>query len=239
MAPTKRVPRLRLRRWPTDDWYHAHVGYRFIKTTFQYPVSWLARLHVRGRQHVPREGGVLLAVNHFSWADPVLVGAAIDRPAFYLAKEAVFRNPIAAQFFLAMGQIKVNRETGGNEDAIQTAVRALKEGLVIGVFPEGTRSRPGEVKRGRTGIARIAALSGVPVVPVAIDTQGFWPRGRKLPRLGDKVYVNVGEPMRLGITSADAEDKQRMRDATDDIMERIAQLLREAERAKEAGERWR
>lgn len=226
------------RPYPSSDWKRAHVGYRLIKLAAQVPVEKFARMRVRGTENVPTEGPALLAVNHHSWADPVLLGAAIHRPAFYLAKEGVFRNPVTRKFFLAMGQIKVDRETGGNEAAIATAVNALREGKVIGVFPEGTRSRPGQVRRGKTGIARIAALTGAPVVPCAVETQSFWPRGRTLPRLGEKVYVNIGKPMKIELRPEDAADRERMRDVTDEIMERIRELLEEAVRAKEAGERW-
>lgn len=239
MAVRRRVPGVKLRRWPTEDWYAAHVGYRFIKTTFQAPVSWAARLRVKGREHVPSEGGVLLAVNHLSWADPVLVGAAIHRPAFYLAKEAVFRNPLGRHFFESLGQIRVDRDKGGNEAAIGTAVDLLRQGLVVGVFPEGTRSRPGHMKRGKTGIARIAALAGAPIVPIAVDTSDFWPKHASLPRLGTKVYLNIGAPMQFELKASDADDRQRMRDVTDDVMARIQQLMDEALDAKEAGAKWR
>lgn len=237
-AVRKRTPRIRLRRWKSEDWYFTHVGYRFIKGFFQRPVEWTAGLQVRGAHHVPAEGPVLLAVNHLSWADPVLVGAAIDRPAFYLAKEAVFRNPIAARFFSAMGQIKVNRTSGGNDAAVSTALDLLSQGLVVGVFPEGTRSRPGHVKRGKTGIARIAALSGAPVVPIGIDTGDFWPKHSALPRLGAKVYVDIGAPIRPNLKPSDAEDRQRVRDVTDDIMDEVRRLYESAAAAKEAEERW-
>lgn len=238
MAVHKRSPRLRLKRWPTDDWYFTHVGYRFIKTTFHHPVRWVAGMQVRGAQHVPSEGPLLLAVNHLSYADPVLVAAAIHRPAFYLAKEGLFRNAAMARFFEALGQVRVNRGEGGNEGAVKTAVDLLEQGLVVGVFPEGTTSRPGQVRRGKTGVARIAARSGAPVVPIGIDTSAFWPRGRKVPRLGKKVYVDIGAPMRLDLKPADAEDRQRMRDATDDVMERVAALLKNASEARERGEKW-
>lgn len=236
MAVRKRVPRVRLKRWASEDWYFTHVGYRFIKATFEGPVTWAARMKVRGAENVPAQGPVLLAVNHLSWADPVLVGAAIHRPAFYLAKEGVFKNPLAARFFEAMGQIKVDRAAGSNDGAVTTAVGLLSQGLVVGVFPEGTRSRPGQVRRGKTGIARIAALSGAPVVPIGIDTSEFWPKGRALPRFGAKVRVDVGAPMRLDLKPEDAEDRQRMRDATDDLMARVEQLLRNAEKARGGGD---
>lgn len=238
MAERLSSRRFRLKRWPTEDWETAYVGYRFIKTTFQHPVVWTSRLRVKGREHVPDAGGVLLAVNHHSWADPILVAAAIHRPAHYLAKEAVFRNPVAARFFYAMGQIKVQRDTGGNSDAVATAVEWLRLGQVIGVFPEGTRSRPGQVRRGKTGIARMAALSGAPVIPIGVDTQDFWPRGRVLPKLGEKVYLKIGAPMQLDLKPADAEDREKMREATDDIMDRVRELLDDAVAAKERGEAW-
>lgn len=230
--------RLRLKRWPTEDWEYAHPTYRFIKATFHHPVVAAARLRVKGQEHIPDTGGLILAVNHYSWADPVLVSAVLHRPTFYLAKEAVFGNAFGRALMEATGQIKVNRDTGGNEDAVATALDILAHGLVVGIFPEGTRARPGEVKRGRTGVARIAALSGCPVIPIGIDTTTFWPRGRALPKFGDKVYVNVGEPMRLELTPADSEDKKRMRDATDDIMARVAALLAEAMEAKRARRPW-
>lgn len=239
MAVRKRVPRVRLKRWSTDDWYFTHVGYRFIKATFQHPVAWAAGLNVRGSHHVPREGPVILAANHLSNADPVLVGASIDRPAFYLAKEGLFRNRVAGAFFEALGQIKVDRVGGSNDAALQKALELLSQGLVVGVFPEGTTSRPGQVRRGKTGVARIAALSGAPVVPIGIDTSRFWPKTRGVPRLREKVYVHIGEPMRLDLKPSDADDRTRMREATDDVMARVEALLRDAEAAHARGERWR
>lgn len=239
MALRRYERKVKLRRWACEDWEFAHPLYRAIKTVAQAPVSWVSRLHVRGAENVPASGGLILAVNHLSWADPVLVGAAIPRPAFYLAKEGVFRNPIGRWFMTATGQIKVDRKVGGNETAIQTSLDLLDAGLVVGVFPEGTRSRPGEVKRGKTGIARIAALSGAPIVPVGCDTGAFWPRGKKLPQWGKPSYVQIGEPFHLDVKPSDAPDKEKMREATDEVMDRVRVLYKRAAAAREAGEAWR
>jgi 1-acyl-sn-glycerol-3-phosphate acyltransferase len=238
MALRRHERRVRLKRWPSRDWEYAPLGYRFLKANFVPLVRAATRLHVKGRQNVPREGPVLLAVNHFSWADPVVVSAALERPAYYLAKERLFVNPAARWFFASMGQIPVNRQAGGNEDAIQAAVDLLERGVVVGVFPEGTRSRYGELKRGKTGVARIAARSGAPIVPIAVATADFWPKHAGIPSFGERVYLNVGEPMRLDLKPADAEDRQRMRDATDDVMARIRALLDEATAAKAQGVAW-
>jgi len=238
MAAWKRQRRLRVRRWPGEDWEYAHVFYRFLKTFVERPVIWASRLHVRGAHNVPKEGPVLLAANHLSWADPVVLSAAIHRPAFYLAKEGVFRHPLTRWIVTATGQIKVDRTVGGNDGAVSTALGLLGQGLVVGVFPEGTRSRPGQVKRGKTGIARIAAASGAIVVPVAIESGDFWPRGRSVPRLGRQVYINIGAPFHLDIKADDVADKKRMREATDEVMDRVRALYKEAVEAREAKERW-
>lgn len=238
MAVYKREPRLRLRQWPSEDWYYTHLGYRFIKGTFQHPVTWSTRLRWRGSERVPRAGPVILAANHLSWADPVLLSAAIHRPAFYLAKEGVFRNPAMRAFLTALGQIKVNRVAGGNDAAVSTAVDLLRQGLVLGVFPEGTRSRPGHVKRGKTGVARIAAQSGAPVLPIGIDTGAFWPKGRALPKWGERCYLEIGEPLHLDLKPEHVEDKLRMREATDEIMGRVRALYRGCVAAREANETW-
>lgn len=239
MAVRKRNVRFRLKRWPTDEWYYTNGLYRFIKGGFEGFAIWASGAQTRGRENVPMTGPVLLAVNHMSWADPVVVGAALKRPAFYLAKERLFRNSMVRNLLEGLGQIKVDRHVAGaNEGAIQKAVEILDMGLIIGVFPEGTRSRPGEVKRGKTGVARIAARSGAPVVPIAVDTSRFWPRGRSLPKWGEKVYVNIGAPMRLDLKPEDADDREKMREATDVIMDRIRELLKEAKDAHARGERW-
>lgn len=234
----QRQRRWKVKRWPGEDWEYAHVFYRFLKTFVERPIFWASRLRVRGAENIPATGPVLLAVNHLSWADPVVLGAAIHRPAFYLAKEGVFRHPLTRWIVTATGQIKVDRTVGGNEGAVATALGLLRQGLVVGVFPEGTRSRPGQVKRGKTGIARIAAASGAIVVPVGLETGAFWPRGRSMPRFGEPVYINIGQPMQLDIKPEDMGDKVKMRDATDEIMDRVRKLYQEAVAAREAGERW-
>lgn len=238
MAAWKRQRRLKVRRWPGEDWEYAHVFYRFLKTFVQGPVVWTSRLNVRGAGNVPQSGPVLLVPNHLSWADPVVLSAAIARPAFYLAKEGVFRHPLTRWIVTATGQIKVDRTVGGNDGAVSTALGLLSQGLVVGVFPEGTRSRPGQVKRGKTGVARIAAASGAVVVPVGIDSGAFWPRGRSAPKLGERIYINIGEPFHLDVKPEDVPDKAKMRAATDEIMDRVRTLYADAVAAREAGERW-
>lgn len=238
MAVRKWERKLKLRRWPVADWDYSHPLYRFIKGTFHHPMDWLMRINVRGQENIPKTGPVILAINHLSWADPIAMGVALERPAFYLAKEGVFRHPLTRWIVTATGQIKVDRTVGNNDGAVQTALGLLDQGLIVGVFPEGTRSRPGQVKRGKTGIARIAAASGAHIVPVGMDTGHFWARGTKLPHLGRHVYIDIGRPFTLELKPEDVADKPKMREATDEVMDRVRVLYQNAVTAREKGERW-
>jgi 1-acyl-sn-glycerol-3-phosphate acyltransferase len=239
MSLHRRDPKLRLVRWPTADWYQTPVGYRFIKATFGRPVELLARIHVKGAENVPASGGAILASNHLTWADPIVLGVALRRPAFYLAKEGVFKNPIASWFMETMGQIKVERAQGANDPALEKAVALLDQGLLLGIFPEGTRGRPGHVRRGRTGVARIHARTGAPILPVGIATYDLWPRHVPLPRLGGSTsYVDFGAPLRYDLKPEDEHDRAKMREVTDDVMAHVKALLDEALAAQKARAKW-
>lgn len=225
-------------RHASEDWRSATPAYRALSRAVSGPVRGLARLRVRGLEHVPATGPALVVSNHASLADPIVINATIPRPTYWLAKSSIFENAAGAAAMRAFGCIKVDREAGGNEGAVAAAVRALAEGKLVGVFPEGTRSRPGQIRRGKTGVARIAALSGALVLPVGIDATDLWPRHAKLPRLGTRVYMAVGEPMRLDLKPEQADDKQALRDATDDVMERVRALFEDARTAKEEKIPW-
>ncbi|HLE96457.1 MAG TPA: lysophospholipid acyltransferase family protein [Candidatus Thermoplasmatota archaeon] len=225
--------------WGTPDWREAHWMYRGIKAVFHYPLKWLCRIHARGWEGVPREGGVVLVSNHWSWADPVLLQAVLGRPGFYLAKESVFTNRFNTWFFTAVGQIKVDREKGGNDAAIVTAVQAISEGKIIGVYPEGTRSTPPDLLPFKSGAVRIALLTGAPIVPVGTLTDRFWPKGKLLPRFGRRVYIAIGGPMVLGKDAALANDREACHKLNEDLQSTVRGLLAEAMLARERKERWR
>ena len=148
--------------------------YRLAVVIAKPPLLALTRPRWEGLEHVPREGGVILAANHISAMDPFVLGDfvlfGVGRPARYMAKSTLFEgNGFVARIMRGAGQIPVHRGSADASLALRDAVTAVQSGELIVIYPEGTVSRdPGKwPMRARTGVARLALLSGAPVVPVA------------------------------------------------------------------------
>src|SRR6266516_3273600 len=145
---------------------------------------WLRLLYrpkARGLENIPREGPAILAANHQSFLDDLLLPLMVERKITILAKADYFDRWTTAWFFKAAGCVPVRREGGSaSQAAIKAGVDALKEGKLVALFPEGTRSPDGRLYRGKTGVARMALEARVPVVPVAlIGTFSLWPYDAK------------------------------------------------------------
>jgi 1-acyl-sn-glycerol-3-phosphate acyltransferase len=148
-----------------------------------------APLRVYGRERVPSEGGVVLALNHFSWLDPAAFGQASPRTIYYMAKAEAHAVPGLGQLIRAFGTFSVRRGESDRE-AVRMMRAIVRDGKALGLFAEGTRQRsgvPGEVK---PGAAMVALHEGVPVVPAAIHGTQGWRIGSFRP-----VSVSWGEPM--------------------------------------------
>ena len=172
----------------------------------------LWRLEVRGREHVPLDGPLIVASNHRSYVDPVVLGVALPRPICYMAKVELFAIPVLGPTIAALGAYPVDRGKG-DVAAIRTSLRELRAGHAIGIFPEGTRRRQ-EDAPAHTGVALLASLSGAPVVPCYVRG------GDRAKRLG-KIIVSFGEPLRFEKGKASRDELAKWKD---EIMMRIRAL---------------
>lgn len=185
---------------------------------------------VEGQDHVPLEGPAILASNHLSFSDSIFLPLVVPRKITFLAKSDYFtgrgiKGRSKALFFKGVGQVPIDRSGGrASEAAIATGLRILADGDLLGIYPEGTRSPDGRLYRGRTGIARLALESGVPVIPVAmIDTEKIQPPGRVLPKIM-RVGVRFGKPMDFTEFADRSEDRFVLRTITDQIMNALVEL---------------
>ena len=150
----------------------------------------LWRPTVRGLEHVPATGPVILASNHLSFVDSVVIPVVVPRKVAFLAKSDYFtgtgpKGAFTKAWFEALGMLPVDRDDSKAAIAsLDTALAVLGRGEAFGIYPEGTRSRDGRLYRGRTGVAHLALTSGAPVVPVGlIGTDRLQPVGARVPRI--------------------------------------------------------
>ena len=161
----------------------------------------LARPKVEGLEYVPQSGPVILASNHLAVMDSFYLPLVVRRRITFLAKSEYFTGTglkgwLSRWFFTAVGQVPIDRSNADTaQAALDTADRVLREGKLLGMYPEGTRSPDGRLYKGKTGLARLALETGVPVIPVAmIGTNVVNPPGTTMLRFG-RVTVRFGKPM--------------------------------------------
>ncbi len=193
----------------------------------------LTRVRVVGDiDAIPASGPVILASNHVSNLDGMVLGAwlvpRIPRRIHMLGKKEMFEWPVVGYLARNGGVHPVDR-AGADVEAFRTAERILEQGHVLLIFPEGTRSRDGRLQRARDGLAMLALRTGSPIVPIGVaDSDRVWPRGQKLPRPrpGTRVTVRIGLPFRLADELPEGlSRKEAKAAATELIMRRIAALL--------------
>jgi 1-acyl-sn-glycerol-3-phosphate acyltransferase len=162
--------------------------YAFAKVVVTGIVRATFRFRVVGAEKIPPAGGLIVAANHISNLDPPLLGIALPRPISYMAKKELFAMPVLKQLIARLNAFPVDRQAGGTA-AIRAALRMLKEGRCVGIFPEGGRNVTGTNEE-KAGAAFLAAASGAPVVPAAIvGTRKLRPFGRVTVVFGDPMTV--------------------------------------------------
>ena len=226
------------RRWPTLDLSGStlakipvvNLEIQRLALSFAHPALFpYVRMHITGTEHIPTSGPAIIVGNHRSYFDPVAIGMTIartDRTVRFLGKKEVFDAPVVGQIATAMGGIRVERGTG-SDAPLQAAADALSAGDLVALMPQGTiprgRAFYEPTLKGRWGAARLAAMTGAPVIPVGLwGTELVWPRSARVPNVLNvtnppDVTVTVGAPVKLRHTSPNAD--------TTAIMKAIMALL--------------
>ena len=183
-----------------------------------------------GAEHVPEEGAAILASNHLSYADWLFMPLTLSRRVTFVAKAEYFTSPglkgwFQKKFFSGAGQVPIDRSSGdAAAGALSSAKRILNGGDLFGIYPEGTRSHDGKLYRGKTGVARLALETKVPVIPVAVvGTDVVAPPGKKF-GTWTRPVVRFGKPLDFSRYEGLEGDRFILRSITDEIMYEIMRL---------------
>ena len=205
--------------------------YWVLKTVVLGPLlKLLFRPWVEGEEHIPEEGAAIFASNHLSFSDSIFLPLMVPRRMTFLAKSDYFtgrgiKGKATAAFFKGVGQVPVDRSGGkAGEAALNSGLRILRRGELLGIYPEGTRSPDGRLYRGRTGVARMVLEAGVPVIPVAmIGTERVMPIGTRLPKVR-RIGIIIGEPLDFSRFEGLEGDRFVLRSVTDELVYELRSL---------------
>ncbi|HEU5473991.1 MAG TPA: lysophospholipid acyltransferase family protein [Actinophytocola sp.] len=205
--------------------------YWLMKRVFIGPLLHLFfRPSIEGAENIPAEGGAVLASNHLAVSDSFFLPLKVRRRVTFTAKLEYFTQPgikglFKKWFFSGVGQIPIDRSSGSAaQAALDTGIRLLREGHLLGIYPEGTRSPDGRLYKGKTGMARIVLEARVPVIPVAMfGTDRANPIGSKMWK-PTKIHIKVGEPLDFSRYYGLAGDRFVERSITDEIMYTLMEL---------------
>jgi 1-acyl-sn-glycerol-3-phosphate acyltransferase len=207
------------------------MWYWLFKYVFMGPLlSLLGRPKIEGLDYVPQSGPMILASNHLAVADSFYLPLVVTRRITFLAKAEYFtgtgiKGAFTRWFYTAAGQVPIDRtDADSAQSALATAARVLGEGKLLGMYPEGTRSPDGRLYKGKTGLARLALQTGVPVIPVAmIGTDAVNPPGSTMWRFG-RVQVKFGKPMDFSRFEGLAGNRFIERAVIDEVMYELMRL---------------
>ncbi len=188
----------------------------------------LYRVKVEGAQNIPTAGGAILAANHISFFDTVVLMLSVSRPTRFIGKAEYMDSFKTRHLFPALGMIPIERSVGRQAmAALDTAAGVLRGGELLAIYPEGTRSRDGLLHRGHTGVAELALLTGVPIVPIGlVGTDRIQPIGSRVPRPFRRAVMRVGRPILPG--DYGGAKRRRRQQMTGDLMEAIRALSRQS-----------
>ena len=212
------LPGAKLLRW------YGRMAYGAARVTAGPALRRLYNVRLEGVEALPPHGAAIIAPNHLSLIDPFFIALVVPRFTTFLGKAEYFDSWQTRIVMEMAGVIPVRREDSVQAQGSLNAGReVLESGNLLGIFPEGTRSPDGRLYKGKTGAARMAVDTGVPIVPTGlIGTMHVMPKNAKLPGLGPRVTVRFGKPMR--VPEEGKRDAQILRIFTDELMQEIATL---------------
>lgn len=180
------------------------------------------RVDVSGLDNVPA-GGCIIACNHQSFLDPPLVGSSLEKETFFFARKTLFNNRVLGHTLRTCNTIPVDRDGGSDVAAFKRVFAVLKGGQSLLMFPEGTRSRDGQLQTAQAGVGLIACKTRVPVVPVRVfGARALLPRGSFFPRPGARLSVVFRRPLQPEEFDPGAQHPERFLEASRRIMHQIA-----------------
>jgi 1-acyl-sn-glycerol-3-phosphate acyltransferase len=208
------------------------VGFWLAKFVLLGPLLRLIwRPWIEGRENIPEGQPAILASNHLSFCDSFFLPLLAPGKVTFLAKAEYFTTPgikgfFSRMFFAGVGQVPIDRsDSDASRAALATGVRVLREGKLLGIYPEGTRSPDGRLYRGKTGVARLALESGAVVIPCAmVNTEIIQPAGRLIPKFRPRPGVQIGKPLDFSRYEGMAGDRFVERSMTDEIMYELMQM---------------
>ncbi len=193
-------------------------------------VKLLFRPWVKGLDNVPAEGAAILASNHLSFSDSIFMPLMVPRPVVFLAKSEYFtgtgiKGRLTAAFFRLTNQLPMDRSGGAaSAQSLNAGMEVLRNGSLMGIYPEGTRSPDARLYRGKVGVARLALQARVPVIPVAmIGTDKVQPIGKRVPNIR-RIGMIFGEPLDFSRYYGMEDDRMVQRSVTDEIMYELMRL---------------
>ena len=198
---------------------------RAVRTAVRPIYRGLTRVRVTGAELIPGSGGVIVAANHRSFFDTVVLAQSVRRRVFFVGKAEYMESPVAnRRVFPALGLIPIQRDQARKAmAALEVAAGVVRCGHVLGIYPEGTRSRDGLLHRGHTGVAQLALMTGAPIVPVGlVGTERIQPIGARVPRPFRRADVRFGRP--IDPAAYGGSSRRRRQLLTDDLMEAIRRL---------------
>lgn len=191
--------------------------YRFAKTVCNIAFSFWFRITIVGMENLPQDGGFIIVANHRTYVDPVLLGIRLKRQLYFMAKDELFRGRLMGPIVRGLGAFPVSRGKG-DTSAIDKSVEVIKNGDILALFPEGTRSKTGELMQFKSGATVVAAQTDADIVPAAVYMSNST-------RFRSRMVVSYGKPIHSSELGVDAANRRTIRAASKQLQGSVQALL--------------